>query len=528
MLTTDLDRLIRLPSLPTVAIELLKTLTNPDAAAADVAKLISADPALAAKVLSVANSARYRGARPIGDIHRASMMLGKRVLCSLALGFSLADASMSRGRHAELFKSYWLRSFAQALAARTLAERYGGCPADEAFTLGLIFRIGELVLIKHMPDQLTACIAAAEESGEPLDIVQARQMGVTSTDLTLRLMARWNLPEQFLQAVRKAAQSESVQNANSAPDLSKYLRVAATVADFIACSERGVYLVRLNEAVTEIAGPGDEDVEWIVITVSKLLRQNAALFHVDLSTIGTPAELLSEATEQLSLLAAAESPPPAGPQLTQELMEENGQLRQRLDALSRETTIDPLTTVFNRRYFQQRLTDQVRRAAQAGTPIALLIGDVDHFKQVNDRYGHPTGDSVLIAVAQTMEGTVRGGDLVARFGGEEFVVLLEANTIEGLRTAAERIRRTVSEIALPTAPGPLSVTISLGGSIAVPTGELEDFETRLLGEADRCLYEAKSGGRNRVVLSPLREATPVAPPPVSRRFGFARRLGGLA
>lgn len=507
----DLDRLIRLPSLPTVAIELLRALSHPEVAAYEVVNLISADPALSGKVLAAANSARYRGSRPIGDIHRASMLLGKRVVSSLALGFSLADASMSRGEHADLFRTFWLRSFAQALAARTLAERYGGCPPDEAFTLGLIAHIGQLGLLKHLAAPFAACLAEAELTNSALEIVEQRRLGLTSHDLTLRLLEKWNVPDHFLGAVRRQTlPSAETEPPRPGAELATCLRVAAAAADFISGKQRGIHLVRLSEALQELPSASEEDVEWLVIAVSKLLRQNAELFHVDLTRVGTPSELLSEATEQLAQLAATGFQCVEEPSLPQELMEENGQLRHKLEELTRETTIDPLTAVFNRRYFHQRLSEQMRRAEQTGTTVAVLMADVDYFKTVNDTYGHATGDKLLQAVAQTIEGTVRGGDLVARYGGEEFVILAEAPNLDGLRTVGERIRRAVSEIVLPTTQGPLTVTISLGGCIAAPTGELPDFESRLLGDADRNLYAAKADGRNRVVATPLSSPLPVS------------------
>jgi diguanylate cyclase (GGDEF)-like protein len=189
----------------------------------------------------------------------------------------------------------------------------------------------------------------------------------------------------------------------------------------------------------------------------------------------------------------------------------------------RESTTDTLTGVFNRRYFHRRLRDQATRAAECGTPVGVLIGDIDRFKSVNDTYGHQTGDRLLVAVAEAIEGTVRGGDLVARYGGEEFVVLVDAAGVDGLRTAGERIRKAIAGAAIATERGPLSATIILGGCLGIPHGDLGDFEARLLAAADRCLYEAKSAGRNRVVAAQLPAASPAVPAPALAGAG-GRRL----
>lgn len=173
--------------------------------------------------------------------------------------------------------------------------------------------------------------------------------------------------------------------------------------------------------------------------------------------------------------------------------------------------LDSLTGIPNRRRFAQVFDQEWRRCQRDIAPLSLIVVDVDHFKDFNDTHGHAAGDQVLRQVAATLRATLRRpADFVARYGGEEFVILAEAPNLDGLRTVGERIRRAVSEIVLPTTQGPLTVTISLGGCIAAPTGELPDFESRLLGDADRNLYAAKADGRNRVVATPLSSPLPVS------------------
>jgi diguanylate cyclase (GGDEF)-like protein len=124
-----------------------------------------------------------------------------------------------------------------------------------------------------------------------------------------------------------------------------------------------------------------------------------------------------------------------------------------------------------------------------------------------------------------MERTVRGGDLVARFGGEEFVVLLDVANIDGLRSAGERVRKAVMSAALPGGPEGLQVTISVGGCLGTPAGNLHEFESRLLATADRCLYDAKMGGRNRVVTAPI--ASAVGPLSAASTGLATRRVAAL-
>ena len=162
--------------------------------------------------------------------------------------------------------------------------------------------------------------------------------------------------------------------------------------------------------------------------------------------------------------------------------------------------VDALTGVYNRRYFDQRLHEEVQRALRARGPVSCLYLDIDHFKKINDNWGHGVGDSVLRQVAETIRRQLRGSDVLARYGGEEFVLLL-ADTGETLAAEiAERIRAAIAREEFATGgEAALVATISIG------IATLADFETRdadaaaqsLLKHADQALYHAKHKGRNR-------------------------------
>jgi diguanylate cyclase (GGDEF)-like protein len=171
-------------------------------------------------------------------------------------------------------------------------------------------------------------------------------------------------------------------------------------------------------------------------------------------------------------------------------------LRARLfDETERLATTDGLTGLLNHRAFQARLDEQLAQASRYGRPLALLFCDVDHFKRVNDTHGHPVGDDVLRGIARVLAREARASDAVARWGGEEFAILLPETDAAGGLAIAERIRERIAAAAVPTAGGPLAVTVSVGVASMPANGRAKG---PLVEAADRALYAAKRGGRNGV------------------------------
>jgi diguanylate cyclase (GGDEF)-like protein len=160
-------------------------------------------------------------------------------------------------------------------------------------------------------------------------------------------------------------------------------------------------------------------------------------------------------------------------------------------------TTDPLTGVYNRRTFQELATRQLSRCRRERIPLSLLILDLDHFKAVNDTYGHLAGDDVLKAFSQLVSGCLRKEDLLARYGGEEFVILLPGTPEHAAVGLAERIRDLVAATPLRAGARVLNLAVSVGVAAATAAA-LQSIET-MLGRADQALYTAKAQGRNRVI-----------------------------
>ncbi|MFO1217128.1 MAG: GGDEF domain-containing protein [Burkholderiaceae bacterium] len=165
---------------------------------------------------------------------------------------------------------------------------------------------------------------------------------------------------------------------------------------------------------------------------------------------------------------------------------------------------DSLTRLFNRRAFEQRLAGEIAASQRAAAPLGLLLVDIDHFKRVNDRFGHPAGDAVLREVADRLAQAVRRSDVLARLGGEEFGVLLPSTDAAGIRQAAERLRVAVSGRAIDIGDTPLGVTVSVGASMRLSD---ETDPEAMLRRADQALYRAKAEGRDRTVFDTLAQVS---------------------
>lgn len=173
-----------------------------------------------------------------------------------------------------------------------------------------------------------------------------------------------------------------------------------------------------------------------------------------------------------------------------------GSLIRRLENLS---STDQLTGMFNRRFVMERLHEEHARFLRSGQTFAVIMMDLDHFKNINDTYGHAAGDAVLREVAQRLRQSVRSTDTLARMGGEEFVLLLPMNDIDGALVHAGRIRKCIANTPVTTESGDIAVTVSLGvAEVLQPDRDAEAVVSR----ADAALYRAKAAGRNRAEAAP--------------------------
>jgi len=158
---------------------------------------------------------------------------------------------------------------------------------------------------------------------------------------------------------------------------------------------------------------------------------------------------------------------------------------------------DPLTGTYNKRFFMERTEHETTYASRHGSPLSLIIFDLDHFKRVNDTYGHPAGDAVLVETATRVHNSLRSEDILARYGGEEFVVLMRNTPLQEALRVAMRIREAIANAPISTPSAPIEITASFG--IAEFDSNLSPNADALIAQADARLYKAKTLGRDRIV-----------------------------
>jgi diguanylate cyclase (GGDEF)-like protein len=168
-----------------------------------------------------------------------------------------------------------------------------------------------------------------------------------------------------------------------------------------------------------------------------------------------------------------------------------------LETLSRQATHDPLTGLFNRRYLDQILYGEIAHAMHSDSMVGILMVDVDHFKQINDKYGHKAGDLMLQKLGELMKNCVRAADIVCRYGGEEFVIVMPGVSEKTVGECAEEIRSRFEKLCVLYQNQDIHATISLGVAIYPLHGSTVD---EVFVNADRAMYQAKQKGRNQIMI----------------------------
>jgi len=480
-----------LPSMPAVAIQILDLCQRDEPDMGEIAKLIGSDPALSAKILRLTNSPMFGLKCQVRTVSHAICLLGLSAVRPLALSFSLVKGLQTRDKKALTW--FWKRSLLSAVAARELATATNYRLGEEAFLGGLLQDIGVLALRQlASPDYLT--LARPGIRHEALAEGERALFGEDHPSLGAWLAERWKLPASLCAAIAGSHTPERLPEGTNA-DIAHLVRLVAIsgeVADVWIEEDAALAMKALRQSSSHLLQIDGQKLDVALQQVARRSEEVANYFDVD---IGTPEELsaiLDQAKETLLILALA-----ANRQVL-DAREAMGSLAAKAKSLELEAQRDGLTGLFNRACFDHAFAQKVAQAASDDVPLSLILFDIDHFKNVNDTYGHQAGDKVLAGVAKVLGGRMRPTDFTARYGGEEFILLLPSTDAPGAAIVAERLRRRLAESVHDIGNGSvLRVTASAGHATLQPgSGATAEM---LLASADRALYAAKRGGRNLVV-----------------------------
>ena len=472
----------------TSAAQIVQMALREDISLNELAQLASADPAFTLRVLAFVNSPAVGMRRRVDDVNQATNLLGVRGMRTLALSLLVSGLGPT-GEGSEALLANCLR---RAFFARELALLKQAKDANPYFTAGLLLDAGLLASAKQDLEQATYIASAPADCR----VVHERAAGFTPHPaLGAEIASGYRLGDEMVHAI---AQHHDVDL--PAEDLARVAWAAERCAWIFEGGDIGQRRLTAQAALTAI-GILDNQLDALVAKVPTMVTEFAAVLERKVGDQFDIANLESRAQERLielnehyeGLVRTLEALLEKKETLEKELRAAN----ERLEHLA---STDVLTSVANRRAIDAALNRDLARADRDKTPLSVVLIDVDHFKLVNDTWGHLTGDAVLTFIGQLLTRTLRTSDVAGRWGGEEFLCILPNTDATGAIIVAERLRAELQKCAISGPKGPVQVTASFGISMVTGPGcrgSLED----LLKRADTALYAAKERGRNRVVAS---------------------------
>ena len=469
LIAQRLQHCTTLPTLPAVALQVIALANVPDVHMRELCDTVAHDPALTAKLVKVSNSAFYQSRRKPSNVREAVGLMGMRASIMIALSFSLANAFRGQSGAALDMGMFWRRALLSALAARALGARRGLEFVDDLFTAALLQDVGVLALASMMPDEYGPVYAAASDNDALLQAERAA-FDCGHDEAGHWLLARWKLPDYLAQACLASHASQ----AEPAPGMHACIAASGPVADLvlhpgnaaiasravIATARLGLDAAAVSDALKQLASEAPAMEELFDIT---LLRQQDA------------AAILAQAQELL---------------VTHQVQE-----MREMEARSQR---DALTGAHNRRHFEEVVRREFDLANRHGWPLTVALLDIDHFKSVNDTYGHQAGDMVLISMVRAIMKELRQEDLFARFGGEEFALVLPGTSGAAASKLLLRLKRIVSGLTVQHEQRLVMVTASFGMASHMDGERRFETHEAFVKAADEALYAAKHAGRDRV------------------------------
>ncbi len=468
-LSIDLESL---PSPPGIAVRLLELFQAEEVDKDELAMVIGADLALTAKIIRYCNSPMFGRATQINSLGHAIVALGLKKVRMIALSFSLVEFK-SDGDNGIDFDKFWNRSLATAVSTQVVCDAAGE-NGEMGFLTGLILNVGEILMRLNL-GELSELEVCSDLSVENIVRVEQEHYGINRFEIGCTLLESWSFPESIVNIIRSFLLDEKQ------PELNRCIDLGSQIAGMFFADEVDL------EAIDRIQGFANEqisnefDINEAFDSANEKWIEFSKLLEFESSSPNCLRVLEQKARDKIVALSLAQ-------------VDEHQMIQRENETLSWKVHTDELTGLQNRRSFEHFLDIEFERALR-GNNLTIAMIDIDRFKSVNDTYGHLVGDEALKHVSAVLDDNVRKSDILCRYGGEEFVVLMSGCKVSNALVVCERIRQMVESSEFLSEGKRLPMTVSIG----IAAFELQDSITdrkQLLEIADQNLYQAKENGRN--------------------------------
>jgi len=479
---------VDLPSPSQVAREVIGLASDPDIEIAKVANAISCDPAMAAKLLRIANSAFYSQRRPSQNIRQALVIIGLNAALTLALSFSLVSTLRGCKPNGIDYKRFWRRSLLAATASRAFAEQVCKGQDEEAFLIGLLQDVA-ILAIDRCADSFYTDMPAHATHQTVIEHERKKLDGKDHAYFGAMLLRTWKLPESICSSVERSHSVRSHDSQTAEGKLACCCALGSILADaVISPGNNGLLAEAAKNADTLLSMRGQQFTD-IVARLVKLIPEAEELYETSILDTSDAENLMSQARELMTVrnLHALRD--------VQALQETASALMNRTEELEDAARRDALTGTLNRMWLERLLEREFTQALMFSRALSIALVDLDHFKRINEATGHEGGNRILKSCAEIIQANVRGSDLIGRHSGDTFLVILPG-TDEVLATqVCERILRAIRDSTTATSPPSFKISVSIGTATYAPARQFNS-STDLLQAADHALYRAKLRGRN--------------------------------
>jgi diguanylate cyclase (GGDEF)-like protein len=488
---------LELPSPPNVAFRLLEVVRDDESSFRQIGDIICKDPSLTARMMKVANSSMFGLHGRIKSIESALAILGIDVIRNIALSFVIMDSVKAPADGPFDMDYFWKRAITSAVAAEVLAARIG-FRNEETFLCGLLKDIGVLVIYQQMEKEYKQLLLFKAYANSQIFPIEKELLGFDHGELGGLVLKRWGLPESIYLPIFHHHAEKQLASRNG-----KLIEILQ-VSDMLSALYHGVAGLRDFEEVHNLLGSryglSRKMSREMIDSLAEKTIEILSFFDIGTDEMKPLSSLLQEANYELGRRALSYE------QMVEELRQSREESRQYVDKLLKTNKQlrklayhDELTGLYNHRYFQRQVDKELKRAKRYDRPLSLIFFDVDFFKKINDSYGHLVGDEVLRQVASRVSSCMRNCDVVVRYGGDEFAVIMPETDRGGLEILAERLCHEVAKLRIPHNGISISLSISVGGACFDGKGNSVTRQA-LLSVADQAIYQSKKSGRNTVTI----------------------------